>query len=73
MGFADDAKDALDATGKKIGRAVDDAKDRFDDKVDDIQADANVRKAEADVTHAEAERDATHTKNDYKEKLRDDS
>lgn len=65
MGFMDDAKDALDATGKKVGRAVDDAKDRIDDTVDEAKADAKVK-------HAEAERDATQAKNDLKANLRDD-
>jgi vacuolar-type H+-ATPase subunit H len=66
MGLMDDAKDALDATGKKIGRAVDDAKDRIEDKSDEAKADAKVK-------HAEAERDATEAKNDYKSALRDDN
>ena len=65
MGFMDDAKDAAEATGKKIGEAVDDTKERISDRVDEMQADADVRKAEA-------ERDAVHAKNDYKERLRDD-
>lgn len=65
MGFMDDAKDAAEATGKKIGEAVDDAKERVSDRVDEMQADADVKKAEA-------ERDAVHAKNDYKESLRDD-
>ncbi|WP_022885657.1 hypothetical protein [Glaciibacter superstes] len=73
MGFADDAKDALDATGKKIGRAFEDAKDKVDDKVDEAKADAEVSKAEGHVKRAEAERDATAAKNDYKERLRGDS
>lgn len=72
MGFADDAKDALKATGQKIGRAAEDAKDRLDDKVDDVQAEAKVKKAESDVKHAEAERSATQAKNDFKENLRGD-
>lgn len=65
MGFMDDAKDAAEATGKKIGEVVDDTKERVSDRVDEMQADADVRKAEA-------ERDAVHAKNDYKERLRDD-
>ena len=65
MGFADDAKETLEAVGKKIGREVEDAKDRIGDKVDENRADANVKKAEA-------ERDSTTAKNDAKEKLRDD-
>ncbi|MCU1447211.1 hypothetical protein [Cryobacterium sp.] len=70
MGFADDAKDALDATGQKIGRAAEDTKERVSDKLDEVKADAEVRKAEGDVKRAEAERDATRAKNDYKEGLR---
>ena len=62
---ADDAKETLEAVGKKIGREFEDAKDRIGDKVDENRADANVKKAEA-------ERDSTTAKNDAKEKLRDD-
>lgn len=65
MGFMDNAKDAAEATGKKIGEAFDDTKERVSDKVDEMQADAKVRQAEA-------ERDAVHAKNDYKENLRQD-
>jgi hypothetical protein len=70
MGFADDAKDALDATGQKIGRAAEDAKERVSDKIDEVKADAEVKKAEGDVKRAEAERDSTKAKNEYKEGLR---
>lgn len=73
MGFADDAKDALDAAGRKIGRTVEDAKDRIEDKVDEVKADVKVKKAEADVRHAEAERNATEAKNEFKSGLRDDN
>jgi hypothetical protein len=65
MGFIDDAKDAAEATGKKVGEAFDDAKERVSDKVDEVQADAKVRQAEK-------ERDATQAKNEYKEELRKD-
>lgn len=71
MGFIDDAKDAAEATGKRIGEAVDDTKERVNDKVDEVQADAEVHRAEADVKKAETERDATAAKNEYKEQLRD--
>jgi hypothetical protein len=64
MGIMDDAKDAAEATGKKIGEAVEDAKDRIGDKVDEVKADAEVKRAEA-------QRDATKAKNEYKESLRD--
>jgi hypothetical protein len=65
MGFMDNAQDAADATGKKVGEFVDDTKERVSDKIDEIQADAEVKRAEA-------ERDAVHAKNDYKENMRDD-
>lgn len=64
MGFMDDAKDAADATGKKVGEWVDDTKERVSDKADEVQADAKVAKAEK-------ERDSVEAKNEYKEKLRD--
>ncbi len=65
MGLMDDAKDTAETAGRKLGDAVDDAKDRIGDKVDEVQADAEVRRAER-------ERDAVHAKNDAKEKLRGD-
>ena len=64
MGLLDDAKDAAQATGKKTGETVDDAKERISDKADEAKADADVKKAER-------ERDATVKKNEYKESLRD--
>jgi len=64
MGILDDAKDAADATGKKVGEWADDTKERISDKVDEVQADAKVKQAEA-------ERDATESKNKFKETLRD--
>ena len=64
MGVFDSAKDAAEATGKKIGEFADDTKERISDKVDEVQADAEVKKAEAD-------RDRVEAKNEYKEKLRD--
>ena len=71
MGLIDNAKDAAEATGKKIGEWADDTKERVSDKVDEVKADAEVNRAEADVKRAEAERDATAAKNEYKENLRD--
>lgn len=65
MGLLDDAKDTAETAGRKLGDAVDDAKDRLGDKVDEAHADAEVK-------HAERERDAVHAKNDVKEKLRGD-
>lgn len=63
MGLMDDAKDTVEATGKKVGEWADDTKERISDKVDEVQA-------EADVKKAEAHRDAVENKNDYKEDLR---
>ncbi|GAB3607471.1 hypothetical protein GCM10027413_28800 [Conyzicola nivalis] len=71
MGVFDNAKDAAEATGKKIGDWADDTKDRIGDRVDEAKADAEVKRAEGDVKKAEANRDATETKNEYKENLRD--
>lgn len=65
MSFLDSAKDAAEATGKKIGEVVDDTKERISDKADEVRADAEVKKAEA-------ERDAVHAKNEHKENLRED-
>ena len=65
MGFLDDAKDGAEATGKKVGEWVDDTKERISDKADEVQADAEVKRAES-------ERDSVHAKNEYKEKLRED-
>jgi hypothetical protein len=65
MGLLDDAKDTAETAGRKLGDAVEDAKDRIGDKVDEVQADAEVKRAER-------ERDAVHAKNDAKEKLRGD-
>ncbi len=65
MGFMDDAKDAVEATGEKVGRWAEDTKERISDKVDEAKADAEVKRAEAD-------RDRVHAKNEYKEKLRED-
>jgi hypothetical protein len=63
MGLMDDAKDTAEATGKKVGEWADDTKERVSDKVDEMQADADVKKAEA-------HRDAVDAKNEYKEDLR---
>lgn len=65
MGLLDDAKDTAETAGRKLGDAVDDAKDRVGDKVDEVKADAEVRRAEH-------ERDAVHAKNDAKAQLRGD-
>jgi len=64
MGAIDNIKDAAEATGKKVGEWADDQKERVSDAVDEVKADAAVRKAEAD-------RDSVKQKNEFKENLRD--
>ncbi|KJL43640.1 hypothetical protein [Microbacterium trichothecenolyticum] len=64
MGFMEDAKETAEAVGEKIKDAWEDTTDRVGDKVDEMKADANVKKAEA-------ERDSVKTRNDIKEDLRD--
>ena len=64
MGLMDSAKDAADATGKKVGEVIDDTKERVSDQIDEMRADAEVSKAEA-------EREAVHAKNEHKENLRE--
>jgi hypothetical protein len=61
----DDAKDTANAVGEKLKETWDDTTDRIGDKVDEMKADADVKKAEA-------ERDSVKARNDVKEKLRDD-
>ena len=63
MGLMDDAKDAAEATGKKVGEWADDTKERISDKVDEVKADA-------DLKAAEKNKEAVDAKNDYKEDLR---
>jgi len=65
MGIMDDAKDVAESTGEKIKDVWEDTTDRIGDKVDEVKADADVKKAEA-------ERDSVKTRNDIKEELRDD-
>jgi ElaB/YqjD/DUF883 family membrane-anchored ribosome-binding protein len=64
MGLLDDAKDLAQSAAEKAGRVIDDTKDRLSDKVDEVKADANVKKAEA-------EQASTEKKNEAKEQLRD--
>lgn len=71
MGILDDAKETAAAAGRTIGRKVEDGLDRAKDKVNEMQAEAEVKAAEADVTRAKAERDATKARNEAKEELRD--
>lgn len=65
MGFMDDIKDTAETAGRKIKEGFHDTADKIDDKVDEVKADAEVKKAEA-------ERDSVKTRNDVKEALRDD-
>lgn len=65
MGFMDDAKEAADTAGRKIKDGFEDTTDRIGDKIDEIKADADVKKAEA-------ERDSVKTRNDLKAKVRGD-
>ena len=64
MGFMEDAKETAEAVGEKIKDAWEDTTDRVGDKVDEMKADAEVKKAEA-------ERDSVKTRNEIKEDLRD--
>ena len=64
MGFIDDAKDVAETAGRKIKDTFEDVADRVGDKVDEVKADAEVKKAEA-------ERDSVKTRNELKENLRD--
>ena len=66
MGFMDDAKDAAETAGRKAGEAWEDTRDRIDDKLDEMRA-------ESDVKKAEAERDSVKAKNEAIEKMRGDS
>ncbi|WP_025134634.1 hypothetical protein [Leucobacter sp. PH1c] len=64
MGFLDDAKANAEAAAKKVGQAVEDGIDKAKDKIDEFQAEAEVKKAEA-------ERDAVKARNDVKDEMRD--
>ena len=66
MGFTDDAKETAEAVGDKIKDTWEDTTDRIGDKVDEV-------KAEGEVKKAEAERDSVKARNDFKEDLRDDA
>ena len=66
MGFLDDAKEAAETAGRKIKEGFEDTKDRIGDKVDEIKADAEVKKAEA-------ERDSVEKRNEVKADLRGDN
>ena len=64
MGMIDDAKETVGTAAEQVKRGVKDTVDRVGDKVDEVKADAAVKKAEA-------ERDSVHTRNDLKEQMRD--
>ncbi|WP_454156957.1 hypothetical protein [Microbacterium lacticum] len=66
MGFLDDAKDAAETAGRKIKEAYEDAADRIGDKVDEVKADHEVKKAEA-------ERESVKKKNEVNAELRGDN
>ena len=66
MGFLDDAKEAAETAGRKIKEGFEDTKDRIGDKVDEVKADAEVKKAEA-------ERDSVEKRNEVKADLRGDN
>jgi hypothetical protein len=65
MGFGDDVKDTADTAGRKIQDAWEDTTDRIGDKIDEMKADANVKKAEA-------ERDSVERRNELKAQMRGD-
>lgn len=65
MGFIEDAKDAAETAARKIKDGFEDTADRIGDKVDEVKAEAEVKKAEAD-------RDAVKKRNDVKADLRGD-
>lgn len=65
MGIADDAKDAADTAGRKIQDAWEDTTDRIGDKVDEMKADADVKKAES-------EKESVERRNKLKEEIRGD-
>ena len=64
MGIMDDAKETAETAGRKIQDKWEDTTDAVGDKIDEVKADADVKKAEAD-------RDSVQTRNDLKEKMRD--
>jgi len=64
MGFTDDAKEVAETAGRKVKEGFEDTKDRIGDKLDEVKADAEVKKAEAD-------RERVEKRNELKEDLRD--
>ncbi|WP_243074373.1 hypothetical protein [Microbacterium sp. SS28] len=65
MGFTEDAKETAETAGRKIQDAWEDTVDKIGDKIDEVKADADVKKAEA-------ERDSVHKRNEVKADLRGD-
>ncbi|WP_315549891.1 hypothetical protein [Microbacterium aurum] len=61
----DDAKETAETAGRKIKDAFEDTADRIGDKIDEVKADAEVKKAEA-------ERDSVERRNEVKEEIRGD-
>lgn len=64
MGFLEDAKHNAEAAAKKVGDTVEDGVYKAKDKIDELRA-------EADVKRAEAERDAVKARNEAKDELRE--
>ena len=64
MGFTSGAKESPEAVGGKLQEAWDNTAGGVGDKIDEMKADADVKKAEA-------ERDSVKRRNDIKEQLRD--
>ena len=48
MGFMDDAKETAETAGRKIQDKWEDTTDAIGDKIDEVKADADVKKAEAE-------------------------
>lgn len=65
MGLMDDAKETAETAARKTKEAWEDTTDRIGDKVDEMKADAEVKKAEAEA-------ESVRKRNEVKEELRDD-
>jgi len=64
MGFMDDAKETAETAARKAKDKWDDTTDRVGDKVDEMKADSDAKKAEADA-------DSVRKRNELKEEMRD--
>ena len=64
MGFLEDAKDAVEDATDKVGKVLEEGADRAKDKLEELKAEAAVKKAEA-------HRDAVRMKNEVKKEFRD--